>query len=610
MNPAKIATVVALVSTGGLLTAVPAATAGLPSAGSDLRLTATDDQDTGAASAADGGTPASASGTAPDAASAYAPVSTFSSVSSPTSPSVFTGTSAFTSTSALSGTTSTWAASTTPQLRAKGDLVAFYAGQVKLFWPASADAAGYRVYRSPAGAGRWTAIATTAATRYTDTTLPMTGASYDYQVHPYDRAGHETGVSATRTITTASRNDEPPAAPKGVEDNKATGPVSQLTLRWDANTEPDLAGYRVYRSTSSTVELTEANLLTTVSSSSYTDEPPQTGAAFSYVVTAVDNNGHESAPSGTARYDTYDTTAPSAPAIRTPDTSGSNLVIKWTAVGGAAVYRVYRATSADGPFSRIAETSQTSAEDTSTTEDVQYFYRVTAVDSAGNESRPSMTISAYGPDIVAPSPVTGVTVTPTEYGFELHWDANPAKDLKGYNIKRGELTTDGDVSVCRLYGGYWVGADATSYAYPHVADGETTCFIVDPYDDDGNSTFETTREAQIVVATALDLRPSVQTPSGSPLRLDASDLTGGYGNSLHWFGLTQADPEQAGGYRVYRWNRETSSYEVIAELPSGTSDFVDKDAPLGTSNFYWVTAVDAEGRETAPADSSVANVPA
>jgi len=90
-----------------------------------------------------------------------------------------------------------------------------------------------------------------------------------------------------------------PAAPTGLA---TTAGDAQANLSWDANGESDLAGYNVYRSTSSFDDpsgATKANE-SLVPGTSFTDTGLSNGTTYHYRITAVDDGGNESAPSGEA----------------------------------------------------------------------------------------------------------------------------------------------------------------------------------------------------------------------------------------------------------------------------------------------------------------------
>src|SRR5439155_23343143 len=87
-----------------------------------------------------------------------------------------------------------------------------------------------------------------------------------------------------------------PAAPAGLTATAGTGSVS---LQWAAGTEPDLAGYDVYRSTTGGggyVRLESSPLAT----AAFTDTGVVNGVTYFYVVKAVDKSGNESGPSNEA----------------------------------------------------------------------------------------------------------------------------------------------------------------------------------------------------------------------------------------------------------------------------------------------------------------------
>ncbi|MEU6528375.1 PA14 domain-containing protein [Streptomyces sp. NPDC046928] len=398
--------------------------------------------------------------------------------------------------------------------------------------------------------------------------------------------------------TTATVDKTKPLTPTGAKATYDTS-TGKTRLTWTANKEMDLAGYHVYRRLKGASFGTTP--LATTTSTSYTDTTlPKTGATYYYEIRAKDRAGNVGTGTTDQPVTTVDRTAPAAPTGLTTASQENGLRVGWKAAAEATSYRVYRSASADGTYTRVGTTAQVSYVDTTAVEGTTYHYRVTSLDAAGNESARSSSVSGRRRDETPPSLVTGVTVTPTEYGFEVRWDANPTPDLRSYVVRRGELWGDEEEQVCSLYPGYYVSADTTSYAYTTLPDGEESCFIVDAVDDAGNSAFQWTGDAQIVVATELDTTPSVETPEGSPLTLEAAGAEGDEGNRLSWYGLGEDAPEQAAGYRIYRWNPGTSAYERIDDAAPGTTEYFDTGAARGTTSYYWVTAVAADGTESLP----------
>ncbi|MFF4748677.1 PA14 domain-containing protein [Streptomyces sp. NPDC002514] len=399
--------------------------------------------------------------------------------------------------------------------------------------------------------------------------------------------------------TTAAVDKVKPLAPAGtsVSYDKATG---KAKLAWSKNKEMDLAGYRVYRRPKDSTTWTR---LAATTATSYTDATlPVTGAAYFYEIRAYDKAGNESAGTADQLVTTVDRTAPAVPTGLSADSRQDGLQVGWSAVPGAVSYRVYRAAGADGTYTRVGSTGQVSYLDTSAAEYTPYYYRVTALDAAGNESARSAAVSGTREDLTPPSAVTGLTVTPTEYGFEVRWDANPTPDLGWYVVHRGELMEyDEGQYVCYASGaGTYLPAGTTSYTYTALPDGEESCFMVDAVDDASNSSYEWTGEIQVVSATELDMTPTVATPEGSPVRLTAESV--GTGVALSWSSVTDAI-----GYHVYRWNPDTETYDRLAA--TAETSYKDTGAAKGTSHFYWVTARYADGTESAPGADGAALAP-
>jgi hypothetical protein len=88
--------------------------------------------------------------------------------------------------------------------------------------------------------------------------------------------------------------DLPPDPPANLA---ASASRAGIALTWDANSESDLAGYNVYRSTSPGVTIGSPINASLVTGTSYLDSNVTDGVTYYYVVTAVDTGSNESTAS-------------------------------------------------------------------------------------------------------------------------------------------------------------------------------------------------------------------------------------------------------------------------------------------------------------------------
>jgi len=89
-----------------------------------------------------------------------------------------------------------------------------------------------------------------------------------------------------------SSDTTPPAIPTGL--NAVSGTVGDtcVELTWDANTEPDIAGYNLYRSEND-VNYSKMNTAT-ITGTSYSDTNVVAGTQYYYKLTALDIGNNES----------------------------------------------------------------------------------------------------------------------------------------------------------------------------------------------------------------------------------------------------------------------------------------------------------------------------
>ena len=147
--------------------------------------------------------------------------------------------------------------------------------QIDLTWTASSaqDLSYYNIYRDGI------LIATTVNTTFSDTGL-SSQTTYTYQVSAVDTSGNEGQLSSSASATTWDITA--PGQVTGLSVGTVTD--TQITLSWNANPEPDVASYNIYR---------DGTLIATVSTTSFTDSGLSPSTTYTYEVSAVDTSGNE-----------------------------------------------------------------------------------------------------------------------------------------------------------------------------------------------------------------------------------------------------------------------------------------------------------------------------
>ncbi len=131
------------------------------------------------------------------------------------------------------------------------------------------------------------------------------GARYHIRVSGWDAPGGEVTGEDILFEMVEPPDHQAPARPTGVACSLSEAGVE---VRWDSNTESDLAGYNVYRARSRPgwIDWSRAVMLnsTPVTESRYVDSSIEQGAAYAYAVTAVDGSDNESLWSENATIET------------------------------------------------------------------------------------------------------------------------------------------------------------------------------------------------------------------------------------------------------------------------------------------------------------------
>ncbi|MBI3008106.1 MAG: fibronectin type III domain-containing protein [Candidatus Omnitrophica bacterium] len=434
--------------------------------------------------------------------------------------------------------------------------------------------------------------------------LPSVGVDPNgkaYAVWEDGRNGHFDIFSAKGPALTV------PLAPTGVT---ATAGDKQIVLDWDDNTESDLAGYNVLRSTSSGGTFSKVNT-TSITVSNFTNTALTNGTQYFFVIQAVDTSGNTSGNSEEVNGTPSDASAPKTPTNLTA-TAGNTLVdLSWTAptqnadgstLTDLAGYNVYRSISSGGDFTKIntSTVTVTTYQDTGLTNGTTFFYKVSAIDDVPNESVLTSAVSAT-PQVrgnnAAPSPPPGLTATGGNTIVDLSWtaptinqDGSTLTDLAGYNVYRS-ISSEGTFTKINTST-----VTVLSFQDTGRTNGTTYYYKVTAID-----TATTANESNFsgVVSATPQVRGSAASPAvpANPAAIGRNTIV-----DLNW---TTPSVNQDGspltdlaGYNIYRRTGSSGVYEKINSSVNTAATFQDTSRTNGTTYFYKITAVDTGSNES------------
>ena len=359
-----------------------------------------------------------------------------------------------------------------------------------------------------------------------------------------------------------------PAAPRVTIGNSSASGKPQLT--WAA--VDGAAKYEIYRSTQQSTGFT---LLGTTTSTSYVNTGAAVGKTYYYKVRALNVDGaagaYSSTVSGAAK-----AVAPAAPTVTMTHSDSGKPKLTWSAVSGAASYRVYRSESRGTGYSLLGTTTSTSYINTGAAVGKTYYYRVKAVNSAGTSAYSNI-VSGTARTPAPAAPVLKGGTSSASGKPQLTWAA--VDGAAKYDVYRSN-SADGTFSK--------VGStDKTTYVNTGAVQGVTYFYKIRAVGASGASGFSNT--VAIHVAGVVKA-PAVVVLSG--IKADAAGIT------VTWKATANADT-----YNVLRRDASNTAWKVIARGVSGTS-YKDTTVARGVMYSYTVQGVAADGVTTGPYDTT------
>ena len=414
-------------------------------------------------------------------------------------------------------------------------------GKPVLTWNAVPGATSYKVYRATSKSGTYSLLGTVTTTSYTNTGAKE-GTTYYYKVKAANGAGESaySNVVSGKVVVTPK-----PAAPVVKIGHSAASGKPMLT--WNAVS--GATSYKVYRATSQNGTY---SLLGTVTATSYTNTGAKAGTTYYYRVKACNDAGlspYSNIVSGKVK---SVTPKPSAPVVKIGNSASSGKpMLTWNAVSGATSYKVYRATSKSGTYSLLGTVTATSYTNTGAKAGTTYWYKVKAVNSAGE--------SAYSNIVSGRATVTTLTMghSASSGKPQLTWKA--VSGAASYKVYRA-TAKNGAYSVINT-------TKALTYTNVGAALGTTYYYKVEALNAAGKSMgFSAIVEGKVAPVLAV----GYSSVSGKP--------------QLTWKAVPGATE-----YQVYRSIQQNSGYKKI-NTTTATS-YVNTGAKAGTTYYYRIVAV-------------------
>ena len=262
--------------------------------------------------------------------------------------------------------------------------------------------------------------------------------------------------------------------------------------------------------------------------------------------------------------------APAAPVVTAGNSATSGKpMLTWDAVDGATSYRVYRATSQNGPCRLLGSVTTTTYVNTGAKDGVTYYYMVTAVNDSG-ESAYSNIVSGQNKAVTPkPSaPVVKIGHSSTSGKPMLTWNA--VSGATSYKVYRA-TSQNGTYSLLGT-------VTATSYINTGAKDGVTYYYKVTAVNDSGESAYSNIVSGQNKAVTPKPSAPVVKighsSTSGKPM--------------LTWNAVSGAT-----SYKVYRATSQNGTYSLLGTVTA--TSYINTGAKDGVTYYYKVTAVNDSG---------------
>lgn len=221
-----------------------------------------------------------------------------------------------------------------------------------------------------------------------------------------------------------------PVAPSGVT---ATAGNASVVLAWQA--APTADAYVLYRATA--LDGAFSAVAQGLTATGYTDTTVSNGTPYFYKVTAVNAGGESGFSSVVSATPMAPLTIPAAPSLLTAVGGNAEVALSWQGSATAASYTVYRSRTATGSTTVVAsQIVSTTFVDGTVVNGTRYYYRVRAVNAAGQSAYSNQVSATPNAPLVLPAAPMGLAATTiSSTRINLMW-TDASNNETGFLIER------------------------------------------------------------------------------------------------------------------------------------------------------------------------------
>lgn len=242
--------------------------------------------------------------------------------------------------------------------------------------------------------------------------------------------------------------------------------------------------------------------------------------------------------------------------------SSSEIRLKWNSLEQVKSYLVYRKSSQDKEFQKIAALKNTVYRDKAIQSATNYYYKVIPVsEKTGKEQKEAQAIvKAKAPAQVS---IEKVTVKSSS-SLKIYW--NRSEGSSGYQVLRSKNEGGGYTEIARISG-----KKNCTYTDSEVMPGKIYFYKIRPVGSKGSvGSLSLAAKGRTIAQTAIT---SIASAASDRMQITWKKVSG------------------AKAYDVYRSSKEKGGYKKVATLNGNTRKYVDRTVKSGKKYYYKIAVV-------------------